>query len=94
MAILGRFTKQPGETFDYDFIFGDWFSNRTDTPASHQVIVPSGLTLDADYLVGTTIRVRLSGGTNGATYVVQAVMTTSSGVVKEAEFILKIKSVA
>lgn len=93
--ILGRFTKQPAEVLDYDVQFSDWFENREDTYVSHTTEVEDGITMvSSELLPGTTtIRVILSGGTNNASYQVTVLLTTSSGVVKEADFIVKVKAI-
>lgn len=92
-SILGKFTKQPDEVLDYDVSYVDWFSNRTDAPSSHNVTVPAGITKVSDSLTGKVVRVVLSGGTAGAQYKITTLLTTSTGVIKEADFIVKVKAV-
>lgn len=94
--ILGRFSKQPDEVLDYDVQFMDWFENRDDAYASHTTAVDdAGITVVSSTQVsGTdTIRVVLSGGTNNASYKVTVRLTTTAGIVKEADFIVKVKAV-
>lgn len=92
-AILGRRTKQPDETRDYDVSFEDWFSNRSDTPVSHTTAVETGITLVSSTLTGEVVKVILSGGTSGEQYKVTVLLTTSSGVVREGDFIVRVKAV-
>ena len=92
-SILGKFTKQPDEVLDYDVSYDDWFSNRADTPSTHTVVVETGITKVSDTLTGNTVRVVLSGGVSGEQYKVTTLLTTSTGIVKEADFIVKVKAV-
>lgn len=91
MAVLGRFTKQSGDVLDYDVIYDEWFGNRVDAPDTHVVTAAAGITVVADYRVGNNVRIRLSGGSDGSSYKIQTALTTTSGAVKEAEFVVKIK---
>lgn len=94
MALLGRFTKQPGETIDYPVDFTDWMAGRTgDSIASYTVAVAAGITIATYVRVGNLITVVLSGGTDGVSYKTTVKITTAAGLVKEAEFIVKIKEV-
>ena len=93
VQILGRFQKQPGETLDYDVDYTDWFSNRTDTPASCVVTAEAGLTKVSDARTGNVVKIVLSGGTDGTKYKVTVRMTTTTGMVKEADFTVTIKEV-
>jgi hypothetical protein len=95
MAILGRFTKQPGETLDYDIDFTDWFVGRSDSPVSHTVSVPAGITKLADSRTGNVVKVTLAGGLSGEKYKITIFLTTnaSPALVKEADFIVSVKAV-
>lgn len=92
-AILGRFVKQPAEVLDYDVDYTDWFSNRADAPSAAAVSVPTGITLVSSILVGRTVKVTLSGGVAGERYKVTVLLTTTAGMVKEADFIVSVKDV-
>lgn len=92
-SILGKFSKQPDEILDYDVDYSDWFSSRADTPASHSVVAEAGITKVSDALTGSTVRVVLSGGTSGESYKITVLLTTSDGIVKEADFVVKVKAV-
>ncbi len=94
-TIIGRDTKQPDEVLDYDVDFTDWFANREDVYSSFTATADTGITVvSSAKLAGVNkIRVVLSGGANGSQYKVTVLLTTSSGVVKEADFIVKIKAV-
>lgn len=91
--LLGKFIKQPGETLDYDVDFSQWFSNRTDSPQSHTVVAEAGITVVSSAMIGPVAKVVLSGGTHDATYKVTVRLTTTAGLLKEADFQVKIKEV-
>lgn len=92
-AILGRYVKQPDEILDYDVDYTDWFSNRTDTPTSHAVVAETGITLVSSALTGKVVKTILSGGIDGEQYKITTRLTTSSGMVKEADFMVRVKAV-
>lgn len=92
-SILGKFIKQPSEILDYDVSFDDFFSNRTDTPATHVVIAEPGITVVTSTRTGNVVKVVLQGGTAGQTYKITVRLTTSAGMVKEADFKVTIKEV-
>ena len=91
MSILGRFVKQPLEILDYDVDFSAWFAGRGDTPASIAVITEPGIVLVGNSLVGTMVKVVLSGGTDGVKYKITVRLTTTSGIVREADFSVAVK---
>lgn len=93
VAILGRFVKQSGETLDYDVDFTDWFEDRDDTPSSQTVVAETGITKVSSALTGNVVRTILSGGTNGETYQITVQLTTSSGIVREVDFLVRVKDV-
>lgn len=92
-TLLGKFIKQPSEILDYDVDFGQWFAGRSDSPVSHETTVETGITLVSSILSGEVVRVVLAGGANGQTYKVTVRMTTSNGLVKEADFAVRIREV-
>ena len=91
--LLGKFIKQPGEVLDYDVDFSEWFSNRTDGPATHTSVAETGLTIVSSQLSGNVVKVICSGGTSGSSYKVTVRLTTTAGLVKEVDFQVKIKEV-
>jgi len=92
-AVLGKFNKQPAEILDYDVDFTDWFTNRTDTPASHTAVAEAGITIVSATRTGNVVKVILSGGVTDTTYKITVQLTTSAGLVKEADFAVKVKEV-
>lgn len=82
--------KQPQETTDFDFDFSRWFARRTDEPLTATASLEPGtlFTLVNYWLLGQRIKVMLSGGVHNSRTKVTVRMTTTSGVVEEAECIL------
>lgn len=90
MALLGTFTKQPGEVLDFDIDYSNVLAGRSDVIASQTTSVsPAGVTV-----VGTTrsddntlIKVTISGGTSSNSYkiTVTATSTSSPALIYEDE---------
>lgn len=95
MALIGNFTKQSGETLDYDIDASEWLSINDSVVTAVTTVTPTGLTIQNTYVLeaGTVVKVWLAGGTNGTTYKVQVVMTTEDGRIKESEFKLRVKDI-
>lgn len=93
MALLGKFTKQPQEVLDYDVDFSEWFSNRGDVIASFSASADSGVTVVSSALAGNVVKLVVSGGIDGASYKVTTRVTTTLGLVKEADFLIRVKEV-
>lgn len=92
-SILGRFVKQPDEVLDYDVDYTDWFTNRDDVPSSYVAVAETGIVIDSSARTDNVVKVVLSGGTAGRSYKVTVRLTTDTGIVKEADFIVKVKAV-
>ena len=93
MSILGKFKKQPREVKDFDVSYSDFFTLRSDTPITFTALADDGVILDRVELTGMTGKVVLSGGTSGVSYKVTVTMTTSTGIVKEDEFVVSVKEI-
>jgi len=93
MSILGKYKKQPSETLDYDVSYASFFSTRTDDIATVSATAETGLTIGAQARLDKVLKVFISGGTDGASYKVTVVMTTTTGVIKEDEFVITIKEI-
>lgn len=93
MAIIGRKTKQPGDTRRCVVSFADWFADRTDAPASYTVAVDPGVTVAGDEINGSVVTVWISGGVSGTRYKVTVALTTTSTppAVKEVDFYVIVK---
>lgn len=99
--ILDRFYKQPAETLDYDIDFSEFLSSSDSivttgnppVPSPLNVTVtPAGLTLGPTFVLnGKTVKQWLSGGTDGVRYKITLTVTTNAGIVKQVEFVVRVK---
>jgi hypothetical protein len=92
VAILGKFQKQPAEILDYDVDFTDWFSNRTDTPASFTAVAEPGCSI-VSARTDLVVKVVMEGGTAGTKYKITVKLTTTAGLVKEVDFTVLVKEI-
>lgn len=92
-CVLGRFTKQPDEVLDYNVDYTDWFEEREDTPASETAVADAGITVGSVSRSGNVVKVVLAGGTSGQSYKVTVRLTTSTNIVKEADFIVRVQEI-
>lgn len=93
VSILGRFVKQSGETLRYAVDYTDWLAEQGDAAVSFTVTVETGITLVSSTRSIGVVSIILSGGTHGESYKVTVRLTTAVGLVKEADFIVKVKDV-
>ena len=93
VSILGRFVKQSGETLRYVVDFGDWITEQGDTAVSFTAVADVGITAVSATRSVNQVSIVLSGGTSGVSYKVTVLLTTATGLVKEADFIVKVKDV-
>lgn len=98
MSLLGKFSKQPAETLDYEINFADYLpsTDAIDSVASPPVVLvePAGLTLVGTPIVlNNSVKLWFSGGNDGVTYKVTLTVTTEQGRVKQNEFKIKVKDV-
>jgi hypothetical protein len=83
--------KDDAAKLDYILDWTDWLNDVTDTIATADVTVPTGLTLESHSIVGKTVVAYISGGTVGQTYQVEYKITTDGGRIDERSIYLKIK---
>lgn len=83
-------TKDPDETLDYSFDWGDYLAPISDVidSASFEVV---GLTLDSQSNTTTTTTAIVSGGVVGVTGVLTSTIKTSQGRIVQRSIYLKIK---
>lgn len=96
LEVLATWEKQPGERQDYDIEFGEWLAPLGDAPAATNpiaVTAPAGITLISFELIGTAVKLWITGGTNKTRYKFTIAMTTAGGRVKEAEIVIYVKEV-
>lgn len=93
MAYIPTLTKQPAEDrlFEMEFV-GLLGPDETLNGVISVTATPTGLTLSgAPTYEGSIAKQRISGGTNGTTYKVTFVVTTSEGNTLEGEGKLKVR---
>lgn len=92
MAVIGVWTQQPADQLDYDLDYGAKFLTSGDTVIGSAVSSsPSGLTVTDLVVGGDTIKLWVSGGTDGVRYRVQVTATTDHGRVKQDEVMFNIR---
>ncbi len=97
MAILGTFTMQPADAWDYDIDYSKWLTESdglSDTVAPNVVVSPSGLevesvTRDFD---NRRVKVWLSGGADSERYKVEVTTRTREGRVRQDEFFVIVRN--
>jgi hypothetical protein len=90
MSTRHKFVQQPAEVISYDVDFGPWVEDRDDAVISHTIDADPGLTVTSS-LAGNVVKVIASGGADGAQYQVTVRATTAASLVKETEFVVRIK---
>lgn len=93
MAILGTFTMQPADQWDYDIDYGEWLPESDglsqDTLPTVK-ITPEGLkaeTVTRDY-DNKRVKIWLSGGLNGTRHKVEVTTRSWEGRVRQDEFFI------
>ena len=91
MAILARFQKQPNEVLDYDVDYSEWFAPRTDSPSTAEVVVEPGIIFKSASRVGNIGQVTLGGGEDEIDYKITVRLTTTNGLIREADFLIQVR---
>lgn len=81
MALLGSFTKQPGETLDCDISYETVLAGRTDIIANKSTsVTPAGLIVSTSSIInaGTGIKLVVTGGTDAQTYKITVTATSDA----------------
>ena len=87
---MTTYTQQPSEVLDYDIDLTDWLATG-DTVSGSTVTAETGLTVTIANEDTSTPKVWCSGGTDGTTYKVTVLITTSGGRTKEVDFKIKVR---
>jgi hypothetical protein len=89
---MNTYYKQPADKLDYDVTFENWLPDG-DTVTTVEISVQGDGFLLVDQYAndGKTVKVWLSGGTNGSTYKVTVKVSTINARIKETEFKIRIK---
>jgi hypothetical protein len=101
--ILGTFSKQPVDRYDYDIDYSEWLTERDNVESVVVSILPNEDLMDpvpVDKLevlsvtvMDPIVKLWIDGGRNGITYKVTLTMTTADGRIKQDEFKLKVKDI-
>lgn len=90
--MLGVRQKRPADVLDYDIEFEDWLTDDdTITTVASDVSPAGGLVVDSVQIVGTSIKVWVSGGVLNTTYDVSITVSTQGGRVKEECFKVRVR---
>lgn len=84
--------KQPADVLDYDVEYGDWLPDGDALSQAEAVTDSTDLTIDSIQVIGTLVKVWISGGIDGAQYKVTVTATTNDGRVKEADFTIRVRN--
>lgn len=90
--MLGTVIKQPADVLDYDIDFERWLTDGDALSSAVAVVDDDGLTIDDVTVIGTVVKVWVSGGEDGATYKITATATTNDGRVKEEDFRIRVRN--
>lgn len=94
MALLGTITKQPREIIDFDISYASFLVGRTDSLASIVTEVTGvGLGVLYSTISGSSVKAVLTGGTDGQSYKVTVITTTTAGLVLEDEITVLVEEV-
>jgi len=91
MSILGKFIKQPAEIESYSIDYKDDLTGQDGISSATVTVFPGGLTIVRHVVVGTRVKVLVSGGVLGAKHKVTVTAETDDGRVLQDEFIVQIK---
>lgn len=91
---MQTYTKQPLDQLDYDVNLTRWLPDGdTITDATASLDVDGELVVVSVQFVDGIVKVWLSGGVNGKTYIITVLVSTAGGRVKEVEFKLRVKEI-
>lgn len=83
--IVGGVIQQPDEVLDYDFLYSDWLSGDSIASTVSAVIPTGELAATAVQASDTEIKIWVSGGLPGSSYIVEVTSTTVAGRIKQDE---------
>lgn len=86
------FNKQPADIQDYDINWNQWLTGMSDTAVSYTIVSDPGIAILSSTLSAGVIKVWISGGVDGGSYIVTLTLTTAGGRVKQHEFAINIRN--
>lgn len=96
MAILGTFTMQPADQWDYDIDYSEWLPESDGLSENTLPVVeitPAGLkaeTVTRDY-DNKRVKVWLSGGESGVRHKIEVTTKSREGRVRQDEFFIIVR---
>ena len=84
--------KQPADVLDYDVEYGDWLPDGDALSQATALADSTDLSINSVQVIGTMVKVWISGGIDGAQYKVTVTATTNDGRVKEANFTIRVRN--
>lgn len=91
--MLGILVKQPTDQLDYDLDLSKWMPDGDEILSVTHSVEPAGsLVVDTLHVKDLDVKVWLSGGEDGKTYVVSILVGTREGRVKEASFKIRVRN--
>ena len=84
--------KQPADVLDYDVEYGDWLPDGDALSQATALADSTDLSINSVQVIGTMVKVWISGGIDGAQYKVTVTATTNDGRVKEADFTIRVRN--
>lgn len=92
MSILGRYIKQPAEKESYSVEYADDLVDQDAIASAETTVTPTGLTIESTLVIGTRVKVLVSGGgIPGTKHKITVTATTDDGRILQDEFIVAIK---
>lgn len=91
MSILGKHVKQPLEVESYSIEYADDLVELDAISSAVVLVEPAGLTVLWHLVVGTRVKVMLTGGSVGTKHKVTVTATTEDARVLQDEFFVTIK---
>lgn len=91
---LAKFGKEPGERKRYVLDYSEWLETSETITNVAFAVTPSGALEVDSYSIGspaTDVAFFVSGGVDGVTYSVEAVITTSVGQIREDQITYAVK---
>ena len=92
MSVLGKYKKQPVEVESYTINYAEDLTVGDEVISATAVVIPAGsMTVASIDVAVSSVRVWVSGGTDGVKYKVEVTSVTGDGRTMQDEFYVTIK---
>lgn len=85
------YDKDPNSVLDYRWDWSTWLQ-ASETISNHSIVSEAGITVDSSSATTTAVTVWLSGGTEGAAYVVTSRVVTNQGRTEDSSIRIRMVS--